>query len=434
MKRVLILSYHYPPMNAIASNRTFAYAEHFFKDGVYPTIVTHFWDDQVRDSVQVEEYKTHRVIRLPFMQRPISKLHVFMEGNKYLNKIAILLAWTRGHLDTISKLGDSYYTMKSFLFEHLKSESYDFSLGVFSPHYHLKLCFKINKKFGLPYIIDFRDLWANRVVMKAYNPTAIEKLQDIFTKHFWTRWLSKASFFTITSQPWLKYLNRFTDTQGHVITNGFEEKLYENKAFVNNEKFTIVHTGSVYSHQKLRMFFDGFRKFRDMTGAKDFKVNFIGSERKLKRDQSGLNSFSNIQPFIDEFNVGKFITATGRIPHKEIAFIQQNADLLLFPSFPDSRGTYSGKIFEYLGARRPILSFPMDNSVVDELLLSTNAGVIANSSEEICDILMLKYGQWSNSVKLDFAMDGILVDKYSRCSQVKKMTSLIHGSHQRGGR
>jgi len=50
MKKILILSYHFPPMNVIASQRALGYANNFKKFGFEPTIVTYDWTKKAEDQ------------------------------------------------------------------------------------------------------------------------------------------------------------------------------------------------------------------------------------------------------------------------------------------------------------------------------------------------------------------------------------------------
>jgi undecaprenyl pyrophosphate phosphatase UppP len=66
--------------------------------------------------------------------------------------------------------------------------------------------------------------------------------------------------------------------------------------------------------------------------------------------------------------------------------ISSSAHLVLVPYFlkwedPQERGVYSGKVFEYLAAKRPILATGGTDDVITELLNETNAGIDAQWSQ-----------------------------------------------------
>jgi hypothetical protein len=66
------------------------------------------------------------------------------------------------------------------------------------------------------------------------------------------------------------------------------------------------------------------------------------------------------------------------VPFLESVRLQKSSDVLLFLIWdePGRCGIYSGKIFEYLGARRPILALGPDNDVGRDLITGRKAGVV----------------------------------------------------------
>lgn len=411
---LLILSYHFLPMNAIASYRAKAYIDYFYKYGIYPTLITHYWDDQEREDgdVSVEETQEYRIIRIPLNKKK----------EKQYSKIKILKNWFSGVLDTGPGLEFSYSAFAKFTKKHLLTNKYDLMMGIYSPHHHLKLCYQLNQQFSIPYILDFRDLWDNRIIHSEYSPNWKEKLQDLTCRYYWAKWLSNASAFTITSAPWRDKLSELTETPGYVIRNGFEANVLNRNERIKNEKFTILHSGSLYFNQDLEVFWKGLKQFIEVYQPVDFKVEFIGAKRTLF--QSSINSFrGDIDLLIEQYQLTDYVVATERIPKDEVIKKQVSADILLFPSFPKSPGTYSGKIFEYIGSNTPVLVVPSDNSVIDELMEEINNGFSANTSEEVFLYIEKQYLAWKCGEKESENQE----DRFpcSRDSQVKKMAELI---------
>ena len=146
---------------------------------------------------------------------------------------------------------------------------YDVILGIFSPHHHVRLCYEIYEKFKIPYIIDFRDLWDNRIIHSRYKPNLKERIQDFLVAWYWQKWLSKGLFFTITSEPWKRKLANITEAKGFVITNGFEEKEFP-QLEQNSKVFRIVYIGSLYYQQNLDIFLEGVKNFTETYGPQRF--------------------------------------------------------------------------------------------------------------------------------------------------------------------
>jgi len=173
---------------------------------------------------------------------------------------AFVQGWIKGEFE--GKAGKAYYQLfRNHLRTLLQAEEFDVILGVFSPHHHLKLCYELHKEFGIPYHLDFRDFWSNRVAMRGYKPSSLEKVQDAFIRRHWAKWLSAAQSFSITSEPWLRYLSKLTTTPGVEVRNGFVPEEFDEVERIPFDRFTVAYTGSIYISQRLELFLEGFAQF-----------------------------------------------------------------------------------------------------------------------------------------------------------------------------
>ncbi|UXX81104.1 hypothetical protein N7E81_08320 [Reichenbachiella carrageenanivorans] len=426
MKKIIIFSYHALPFDVIASYRANAYLKHFSKFGIEPTLVTHDWGSPDCKEVRHEKLAYGRVIRIPKGLELTPKWRVQFEKIPFLNKLGILLRWVSGYLDNDPQMIGNYKSYLKHCNEILSANHYDCMLGIFSPHHHLRLCHTLHENFKIPYILDFRDLWNNRVIHKNYKPNVTEKIQDAITKFYWKKWLSKAAFFSITSEDWKNKINEFSSTKGIVIHNGFDPEMFENVVPTDTSTFTIVHGGSLYEHQKLNIFLEGCKQFIEKEKPKNFKVKFIGADRgnAFPGQLSGFmyNPVDRIYSLLDK----NYCEVTKRIPKQELAQEITNCQLLLFPSLPDSPGTHLGKIFDYVGSKKNILMIPDDNSVVGEMVRETKAGVICNESEEVCKRLTQLHKEWISNGYLKYEGNIKLINKYSRATQVQELALKIH--------
>ena len=66
---------------------------------------------------------------------------------------------------------------------------------------------------------------------------------------------------------------------------------------------------------------------------------------------------SLVVPFAARHDVSHLVAVHPQVPYLEAIAIQHRADVLLLMQWDDPReqGNVPGKLFEYLGARRPIL-------------------------------------------------------------------------------
>ena len=416
MIKALIISYHFLPMNAVASYRTKAYADYFIDHGIYPTVLTHFWNAATDDHLEDKQSNRFDIIRIPTTENYVTKLHTFFAKIPILSVLITLLYNALGlfELHTLH----SYYAMKKYLLMHLNSHKYDIIVSVFSPSYQVRLPYEIYRKTGIPYVIDFRDLWDNRVVSPSYHPSAKERIRDSLVKFYWRKWLSKASFFTITSSKWREYISSFVTTGGFVLPNGYEKELFGQipEQSHTSSYFEILFFGSLYPNQDLKPFFEGVRNFVDTVKPIKFCVHFLGLNTlrrpgvidELKRNIDP--GYLKISPKVDKAMLPEYIN---------------NASLLFYPAFNSIPGWVSAKVYDYIASRKNILVCPGDNGLVEKLVEETNSGYVAHTAEAVTKYISSQYEHWTKYGYLGWCGKIEEVEKHSREVMAQRMAELI---------
>lgn len=441
MKKALILSFHYPPMNVIAARRAESYALFFHQYGIHPTVLTHRWemvnvkyDEQgqpkkydwkvwkEKSTIVKEENGTHTVIRVPLYQSKLQKIVSKIQNIRILKKIADLGLWINGHLD-INEL-NTYYSRRKFLLKHLQENKYDVLIGIFSPHADIKLCYEMSRRFIMPFIGDYRDLWDNNLLAgKKYSPTLGRKVFNNLCKFYHKRWLKFSLFFTTVSEPITAKLGELSNVdRGYCITNGFEATLFSKLNKKSNTHFIILHGGTIYEAQDISGFLSGVKLFWSMLSEEERKLVrivflAIKSENKMAQITSALPDVP--------------IEFIPRLPRKDAIQMMKDASILFYPSWNQFNGIYSGKLFEYLGVQNNILVIPNDNGVVENLLKTTKSGIAVDDPNEMVEFLFQHFQYWKNNGTVAYHGDTTEIMKYSREYQVGQMANLIHNKVSR---
>ena len=102
--------------------------------------------------------------------------------------------------------------------------------------------------------------------------------------------------------------------------------------------------------------------------------------RAFLRDQ-----IRHVLPLARELGIADRVVVHPHLPRAQAAAIQQQADVLLLMQWDDPReqGNLPGKLFEYLGARRPILGLGLEDGVPAEIIRERAAGCFSNDPAEI---------------------------------------------------
>jgi len=148
-------------------------------------------------------------------------------------------------------------------------------------------------------------------------------------------------------------------------------------------------------------------------GISNIKFNFAGK------------SCPEFTEAIEENQLTSFIDEKGFLPHHESTKILQTADILLLvvDDVPNNKGFLTGKIFEYLGAKKPIFAIgPIDGNAND-ILNETRSGEMIdyNDREGAYELLKNMYRKW-NDGSLDYEFN---VDQYSRKKQAEQLANIF---------
>ena len=140
---------------------------------------------------------------------------------------------------------------------------------------------------------------------------------------------------------------------------------------VPNEFFTITYTGTISTGYQIDQFIEAISQLPDRV-KNQMKIRFVGNV-----PDEILNLF-NLK------NLGPIVEVLGYIPHEEAVIQMVNASLLLMaiPDSPDNKGIVTGKFFEYLAAKRPILAIGPLGGDVDILIRKCRAGKLFSYDEK----------------------------------------------------
>lgn len=231
---------------------------------------------------------------------------------------------------------------------------------------------KLSKKYDLKWVADFRDSWSNNPV---YPFSSLRRKLDTFLER---KIIFKANIISTVSTKYAEKLKEIHHQNPLVIPNGYTK--LNNKDRKNDNNFLeIVYTGMIY---------DGYQNYPQfLNGIRDGLDNNLFSENDLRVNFYGRYLF-NLQEKINEFNLDQVVFQNGLIPREDAFSVQANSDLQLFFNWEgDENGGLSHlKLYEYLGAMRPILVFgDRDDKNNQEIVKKTNTGYVCIGRKELAN-------------------------------------------------
>jgi hypothetical protein len=200
-----------------------------------------------------------------------------------------------------------------------------------------------------------------------------------------------------------------------VITNGFDPELFPEAQQVTKDKFTILYAGSVSIRRSPIPLFKAIESSinNGFIAGNCIHIRFLGATLQsiacFNLKQFPMVSYS-IEP---------------RIPHKIALKEQMQSSVLLVLTHPDEPGVLTGKVFDYLGARRPILAIPDDRDSISRLLTVTGAGVSVSTPSEIENLLVEWHQKWLLDKTFNLPRNENAIGCFTRQEQTRKLAKLI---------
>ena len=169
MKKILIISYFFPPCNLTASQRADSWAKNLHKFGYYPIVITRNWNHDIKnpfdtmkssgEKVQHTKKESYEVYHLPYRANYRDEIYVKYENSKF-----VLFRRLLTFFELLSQNFSNYFipfkNIHRFTEDYLKNNN-DIQGLIISgnPFILFKFGYLLKKKFGIKWLADYRDEW-----------------------------------------------------------------------------------------------------------------------------------------------------------------------------------------------------------------------------------------------------------------------------------
>ena len=268
---------------------------------------------------------------------------------------------------------------------------------------------ELQKKFKISWLADFRDPWTN---IDFYKDLRLSKWADNKHKSLESDVLKNADMVLTIGNQLKKELFALGAKKVQVLENGYDPEDFKiNSSKELDTNFTIAHIGSFSPSRNHEIFWKVLRKICDenVLFKSKFKLKLIGNI-----DFSVLKSISN-------FGLENYVEKMGYISHKDVINEQRNSRVLLLMvnDSPNSRGIITGKVFEYMASKRPILVIGPEDGDLATIINQTQSGYVCGFNNEIkLEESVLKLFNNKNDINSNSKI-------YSRENLTKKLSSIL---------
>lgn len=426
MKRVLIISYYWPPSGGVGVLRCLKFTKYLGKFNwepiVYAPLNANYllYDysnlKEIPDTLEVlkhsiwEPFKLYKFFSGRKKDDPTDPVHV-RQKKSFVDNLAI---WVRGNFFIPDARCFWINPSVSFLKKYLHEHPVDAILTDGPPHTNTLIGQKLSVDLGIPWLADFQDPWTQTDYYKLYRITNLadrrhKKLeQDVF---------KTAHKITIASPSWAKDLESIGAKNVEVIYYGYDEEDFKGLTQSIDEDFTIVHAGLMSFDRNPVTFF---------TVLRDLKNEIQGFNRRLKLKFAG-NIDLSIRNSIVENGLQNNFKDEGFIDRYKAIQLTLNAQLLLLPLNKSENvdGRIPGKLYENLRAKRPILCLGPESSDVALILKECNAGVCIDYDDykHLKKYILQRYELYLKGENM-ISTQGF--EQYSNENQTKILSNLLN--------
>jgi glycosyltransferase involved in cell wall biosynthesis len=373
MKKVLIISYYWPPAGGPGSQRAVKFAKYLPEFDWEPVVLTvrkgefAYLDPSLESDIsgRVTVHQTPSIEPFLFYKKmaglksdesiPIAQLMQKKTGFK--NRI---FNWIRANLFVPdARIGWIPFARRAAK-QIIRDHQINLIFITSPPHSSQMIGKYLHQKFKIPWVADFRDPWTDIQYYKMANRNYFARKLD---SHFEKSVIESANHITSVSwgliQGFAEKINndpeKFT-----VLTNGYDPADFPNQPVNGNKTFQILHTGNMNVTQNPAALWKGLALWlnKQPDYRSSVRVKFIGRIHPEILENIRKNRFEDITE-IESYK-----------PHVQIIReIERSAILLsVVPDVPDNTGIVLSKNFEYIGSGRPILIFGPSESDIGKIV------------------------------------------------------------------
>lgn len=424
-KRVLIITYYWPPSGGSGVQRWLKFAKYLPEFGWEPVIFTPENPDfDLKDESLLKQIpKSLEVLKFPIWEpyqllnkiRRKKKTHpgrLMEQKEKGLIERAAI--WARANLLVPDPRIFWVKPSVKFLSDLVEKDQFDLVITTGPPHSMHLIGLELKRKHGIRWVADFRDPWSGWEFLDTLPMT-----NRIRQKHLaLEKSVLKEADEIITISPTFQTdLSSLGNREVNLLTNGFdtEDLPVDFKRKVKQKgELHLVYTGIIDAIRNPIPLLNAMKEEFEQTSDR-VKFTFVGRVSDQVKEYVAGDTW-----------LSKTVKFPGYVSHTEVFDFYQKADalILILTDTKNAKGNIPGKVFEYMATGLPILALgdPKGDSAV--ILKEGGAGqVLPHTAHASIQIALRKL---ADSIESDFSVTAI--DRFSRKNLTQQLTQILNGN------
>lgn len=416
-KKVLILTYYWPPTGGAGVHRWLKFTKYLREFGWEPIIFTVAGGETAAEDPQLLQQIPEGIetIRQPIWE-PYT-LFKRLKGQKKDQKIYSGFIDEQGQANWKRQLAvfirGNFFIPDARMFwirpsvrklkQYLHQNPVDLIISTGPPHSTHRIAYHLRKKYNMPWIADFRDPWTN---IDFYDQLQLTPFADRLHRRMEQQVLRQADQVVVISPNMRKEFEALAPKANIItITNGFDPADFQAAADHLDADFSICHIGSMNKDRNPILLWKALQALlsADQKLKEKLKIRLIG-----KVDHTIFQS-------INAYGLSDYLEKVDQLPHQEVlqAMLRSQVLLLVINNTPNAAGILPGKMYEYMGAQRPIVAIGLSQEDAGKILWTTGAGVMYDYD----DLEGLKESiqqMFQAYLRQDLSVDSSGTEQYSR--------------------
>jgi glycosyltransferase involved in cell wall biosynthesis len=393
MKKVLVITYYWPPAGGAGVQRWLKFVKYMRDFGWEPIVYTAENGEMpvVDESLQKDVPSGLTVLKTPIWEpysiykkfigrKKEDKINAsFLSENKKTGLAEKISVWVRGNFFIPDARRFWIKPSIRYLQEYIKQHNIRYVISTGPPHsMHLIALGLKRLNPGIKWIADFRDPWTNidfyEKLMLSAPADKKHHAQELSVLRQADLVLSIGESMSREFEEICRKAGDASNDKFKVITNGFDTDDVTDKALEKDEKFSIAHIGTLVKDRNPEVLWKVLQKLtREQAGFRSrLQIKLVGKVDIHVKEQ------------MEQFGLSPFVTKIDYLPHDQVIAEQQRSGvlLLLVNQTKNAKGILTGKFFEYLASTAPILAIgPVDGDLA-RIMARTGGGLISDFNDE----------------------------------------------------
>jgi glycosyltransferase involved in cell wall biosynthesis len=428
IKRVLLVSYTFPPVGGAGVQRSAKFAKYLPHFGWQVSVLTAsnpsvpLFDESLCASVPAETM-IERVATWEPSYKFKAQVSAGQNGNGHRGFGSTLKSMVRSSVSALLQPDPQILWAPNAVRSGgrmLDRVPHDAVLATGPPFSSFLIGARISRRLGLPLVLDYRDEWD--ISNKHWENRSAQGLGHRLQQQMQARLLRRASAVLATTEASAAQIRRLTERVGSkapvtCIYNGYDPDDFAGATPPDaSDRYRITYVGTLWGLTSIEPLVKAVQRLEQIDAAANARLEIVVAGRRTEAQDTILSGLQT---------TSCRLTRHEYLAHDQAVGLMRASDRLcvLLSDTADAARVMPAKVFEYMATRRPLLTIAPHGEVWDVLKDHPDAGLhLPTDVEGIATSLRGAVAAHVTGATQELAFDS---SRYSRIGQSEQLAALL---------